>query len=39
MLAGLEPRSKLYRFGFVPDLAGLGMLIYVYLMAPKTVNE
>lgn len=39
MLAGLEPNSKVYLFGFVPFLAGLGIMIYVYLLAPKTADE
>lgn len=35
MLAGIEPNQKIYLFGCIPSLAGLGILIYAYFMAPK----
>lgn len=39
MLAGLEPKSRVFLCGFVPMLVGMGILIYVRFMAPRNAVE
>ncbi len=35
VLAGLKPEEPYYLLGLIPVLAGLAILIYVYVLAPK----